>query len=651
MGCCIKCWKYFCRCCPCCKGGARYQRVGTDELPRQRSEPVVAINETPSYHEPQPADPAPQLSRLLQSSTDDEVPMYSKAPSMVSRSSPNLQRRLSPIPSHKLLSPKSSTNIPLFRGSKQHEHMQSLRSLSNRRGYSSRHPSSHDLAKSQSYRSGRSERSHNTATSRRIKMPAPLAGPSLSHDLAHISASMSRHDSHHAPSHHTPSRQPSHHAPSHHVPSHHASSHHVPSTRSQHSAVSGYKFKMIPKYSPVAAHTPSSLHRTPTISHAGLSPHASHQQQMPATQLLSQHSPAHRRQTLTSNHAGLSPHASYRQHTPATSPTGLSPYASHRKQSHTGLSPHASHRRQTLTSEHAGLSPRASYRQQTPATSRTGSPYASDRQRTPATSRSGLSPHASHRRQTLASNHAGLSPLASYRQQTSAASLTGLSPNRQQTPATSPIRLSPHASHRQQSLVASRAGMSPYAPFQQSRTRELRGSRSRGSHHPASHHQTPGRISSLHSKRHSRPHMPQTQAARPAILKRNSVPANHLSRHGSPIPWTTVTAPSQSTHRRRSNPQTPITSPQFERISGTQPLPYITSASAAFNTAEEFSTGARGKSSDLFLPHLNSGTSALSLSMSQQPSRLPGNGQGYELISLSSSLMGDSEPTAMDVLH
>lgn len=123
---------------------------------------------------------------------------------------------------------------------------------------------------------------------------------------------------------------------------------------------------------------------------------------------------------------------------------------------------------------------------------------------------------------------------------------------------------------------------------------------------------------------------------------------SHHTGHG-PIPWTTVTAATTegSKHKARS--------PAFEQTSGARRLQYTTSATGAFNTAEEFYSpnnsevllSRQGKSSEsMFLPRGYSGASNLS----QQHIKLPGN--GYEVISLSSSQVGcDSEPSTIGVIH
>lgn len=176
------------------------------------------------------------------------------------------------------------------------------------------------------------------------------------------------------------------------------------------------------------------------------------------------------------------------------------------------------------------------------------------------------------------------------------------------------------------------------------------------SRHPLSVQRTP-----LTSPRNQRTVSHRSHRASP---HRSFQKQSHHKAHVGPVPWTTITVPTYSTAeelKRHSRPPTPISSPKFEQTSGTQPLRYTTSATGAFNTAEEFYSpnnsvgGMHGKSSDLFLPRaIHSGTSNMSLSVSQQQIslRLPGNGNGYELISLSSSMIGnESEPTPMEAIQ
>lgn len=171
------------------------------------------------------------------------------------------------------------------------------------------------------------------------------------------------------------------------------------------------------------------------------------------------------------------------------------------------------------------------------------------------------------------------------------------------------------------------------------------------SRHPLSLQRTP--LTSPRNQ-HIVSHRGHHASSHQSFVKHPTNNSSHYRKGHGPVPWTTVTAATQSTEdrKRRSRPLTPISSPKFEQTSGTQPLRYTTSATGAFNTAEEFYSpnnsvaGIRGKSSDLFLPHIHSGTSNISLSV------LPGNGNGYELISLSSSMIGnESEPTPMEAIQ
>jgi hypothetical protein len=138
---------------------------------------------------------------------------------------------------------------------------------------------------------------------------------------------------------------------------------------------------------------------------------------------------------------------------------------------------------------------------------------------------------------------------------------------------------------------------------------------------------------------------------------------NSLATNPHTIPWTTITEASLPTsslptslpakRHSYSHPETPIVSPKYETTNGAQTLQYTTNAADEFYSpinSDVVAAGLRRKSRpSIHLPHMQSDPSNLSLSVSQQ--RFPGDGRGYELISLSSSMVDDSEPVTMEVLH
>lgn len=192
--------------------------------------------------------------------------------------------------------------------------------------------------------------------------------------------------------------------------------------------------------------------------------------------------------------------------------------------------------------------------------------------------------------------------------------------------------------------------------------------RSPQSHHSTRHnpivdqHHRPSQLSVKSSHQSARHNDQQFRSPR---LSQLSVKSSHhrgpnqfQSQHDfKTVPRTTITP--VASHEEANHQNKRQSSPNFEQTSGTQALQYTTSATGAFNTAEEFcdsrsdllnNENLAGKSSEpMFVPR---GYSAATVSSNKGLMTLPRHG-GYEVISLSSSQLECSEhsASALEVLH
>ncbi len=151
---------------------------------------------------------------------------------------------------------------------------------------------------------------------------------------------------------------------------------------------------------------------------------------------------------------------------------------------------------------------------------------------------------------------------------------------------------------------------------------------------------------SQHSSQHNLSQHGRTShksSREPIVKSRRSSRSSRGSRNPRSVPWMTVTP--------ASTDQLSQLSPNFEQTSGAQPLQYTTSATGAFNTAEEFHSGQDtelcGRNSEsMFLPRGYSGSS-VNVSTGRT------NHSAFEVISVSSSCQveGGSEYSVSGVLE
>lgn len=164
---------------------------------------------------------------------------------------------------------------------------------------------------------------------------------------------------------------------------------------------------------------------------------------------------------------------------------------------------------------------------------------------------------------------------------------------------------------------------------------------------------TPQRVSmSQHSSQHKLSQQSKGSRRSSHGQSRQSSRSSRGSRNPKSTPWMTIT-PASSEGNVEAQPFSEF-SPHFEQTSGVQPLQYTTSATGAFNTAEEFQSGqdtynnSQGQNSELmFLPRGYSGSSTKSTGRN--------NNSAFEIISLSSSQIGGgserSDSGVLEILH